>query len=291
MRQYSEAGALLRAPLPNTDLFRDVGRNWGGIGLRYLTYLLAISWAVLVLQGWFGLRSFQHNEFPQLVKDVPPITIKDGVVSSPVAQPYLIKDPDTGRPFAILDTTGQIESLDDAGGAVILLTRDKLHFHQGTNGETRIRDLSGVKSFFVDRQRLAGWMDTFVLWFLPFGFAFVLVGSLAYRIVQGLIYAAIGLIFNSVFDARLTYAALMRLAFVSITPVILLDTVAWAAGWVIPFWPLACFVMAMVCLAIAVRANRVPPGTPPPPVYPAFAPAPRGYGNVGPYVPPTPPNV
>jgi hypothetical protein len=32
-----------------------------------------------------------------------------------------------------------------------------------------------VKSFFLDRQRLAGWMDSFTLWFLPFGFSFALV--------------------------------------------------------------------------------------------------------------------
>jgi hypothetical protein len=76
----------------------------------------------------------------------------------------------------------------------------------------------------------------------------------------------------------------MRLTFVSITPVILLDTVAWAAGWVIPFWPLACFVMAIVCLAIAVRANRVPAGTTP--AFPAYAPPPpQGYAYGGPLRP------
>jgi hypothetical protein len=287
MQRYSLFGALLRAPILHGDLFRDVGRNWKGIALGYLAVLLLISWFLVMLNAWASLRKFEQNEFPELVKDFPPITITNGVASSPVPQPHVISDPDTKQPIAVLDTTGVINSLDEADGAVALLTRDKLHVKQ-SSGETRIHNLSEIPSFKIDRQRLTGWMSQFTFWFLPFGWAGATLGSLIYRLIQGLIYAAIGLIFNSIFDARLTYPALMRLTFVSITPVIILDTIVWLVGAIIPFWPLMCFVMAMVCLGIAVRANRVPSGT----GFPVDTYAPpqqQGYGYSGPYTPPPAP--
>ena len=225
-----------------------------------LLLVLAISWAATLLKMHLMLRTFAKRDFPALVKDVPPVTIQNGVVSSPVSQPYTIEDPQTHRPLAILDTTGEITSLDNTS-AIILVTQNKLILKENGNGQTRIQDLSKINSFFVDRSRLAGWMDLVSRWSAIAMFPIMLVGSLAYRLIQSLIYGLAGMIFSSIFNARLSFPALMRLSVLAVTPVIVLNTALDLAGLSVPAMWLLCFVMAMVYLGLAVRANAEPPAT------------------------------
>jgi hypothetical protein len=52
-----------------------------------------------------------------------------------------------------------------------------------------------------------------------------------------------------------SYPALLRLTVVAITPVMILDTLVWEWGLTIRYWPMACLAIAMLYLALAVRAN------------------------------------
>ena len=61
-------------------------------------------------------------------------------------------------------------------------------------------------------------------------YPFALIGSYVYRIVQVLIYAAVGLLFASMCKTTLSYAALIRLAVAAVTPVIIVSTILGMAG-------------------------------------------------------------
>src|SRR4051812_28276463 len=140
-RQFSVWSALVLAPFFVANLYRDVARNWRGIGLRLLVLVLVISWTVTGVQLHRSFNHFAKDEFPTFVQDVPPITIKDGVVSSPVEQPYYITDKQSGKPFVVIDTTGEITSLDQTGGAIVLLTDTKPHYRDNNNpGQVKIQD-------------------------------------------------------------------------------------------------------------------------------------------------------
>lgn len=258
-RQFNELNALTRAALFASDLYRDVARNWRGIGLRLLFLVLLISWIATGIKLHRSFKHFANDEFPKVVQDLPPVTIQDGVVSSPVDQPYWIQDRQTHKTFAVIDTTGTITSLDDADGAVVLLTENKLHYRDNNNaGQTKIQDLSNIKHFYVDRPIVTSWVTWGAKWSAWVLIPIALVFSFIYRLIQGLIYAAIGMIWNSTFNAQLSYAALMRLSFVAVTPVILIDTALSLANVNVPAWSLICLVIAMVYLAIAVKANEQP---------------------------------
>jgi hypothetical protein len=77
---------------------------------------------------------------------------------------------------------------------------------------------------------------------------------------------------GSGFRANLSYAAAMRLAVVSVTPVILLDMILTLADWEIPLWTLLGIGVSLLYMVIAVKANgdSIPaatrgfPVTPPP---------------------------
>src|SRR5688572_23875317 len=86
-------------------LWRDAALRWRGIGFWFLFLLVVVSWVptMVALSSWYS--GFLRDEAPKLTSQVPPITISNGVVSTPVPQPHTITDA-TGRPVIVIDTTG-----------------------------------------------------------------------------------------------------------------------------------------------------------------------------------------
>ena len=83
-----------------------------------------------------------------------------------------------------------------------------------------------------------------------------------------LIYALIGLLFARMLNANLDYKALMRLAAISITPVLVLNLLFDLIPLYIPGWFLLGIVIELVYLFVAVKVNAepdVPQDLPPPP--------------------------
>ena len=231
-------------------LYIDVGRNWKGVNFSYLLLLLAICWIPAMIRVHVDFADFVNNETPALVNQVPEITITDGQVSIEETQPYYIKDPDSDEPLAIIDTTGQVESLEgsDAG---CLLTKTKIMWKKN-EFETQTVDLSKVKHFVLNSERITGWLHIGRKFLVVVIYPFALLGSYAYRIVQALIYAAIGLLFALSCKTALSYAALIRLAVVAVTPCIIVSTALGIGDASIPvyLYPAA----ALVYLFFAVRS-------------------------------------
>src|SRR5947207_12164589 len=150
-RRYSAFTALFLAPFFSGELSRDVARRWRGIGFWFLVLQLLITWLVVLIWAQLGFNKFVQNDMPKITDQIPPVTIKDGVASSPVSQPYTIKDPKTGKPIVVIDTTGQINSLDETE-AIILLNADKINFRDQGRGQVRTQSLAEVKSFYLDKQ-------------------------------------------------------------------------------------------------------------------------------------------
>lgn len=246
------------------ELYQDVGRNWRGTGFAYLLLLLAICWVPEMYKMQAGMTKFARNEGAAVVKQIPAIAITDGEVSTDVQTPYFIKDPKTGAPLAIIDLTGQYTSLADTP-AKMLLTKNQLLTKN--NHETKTYDLRNVKSFKLDQARVQGWLDLVRGWLAIILYPVVLVFSYAYRIVQVLFYALIGMLFASAVKAKLPYLTLLRLSAIAVTPAIIIDTVHSLAGVKTPLWWLICFVIAMAYLYFGVKANSelpvASPGQPP----------------------------
>jgi hypothetical protein len=167
--------------------------------------------------------------------------------------PYSIKNPDSGAVIAILDTTGVIPDLEDSE-AHVLMTKTKLIFKKNSS-ETRVYDLSPITSFTLKKERLHGWLNIARKCLVFAFFPICVLGSFAYRILQALIYAAIGLIFASLLKVRLGYASLLRLSVVAVTPAVILDTLRDLTGHHIPAWGLICFLIAMGYLFFGIKAG------------------------------------
>ncbi|MHC4070247.1 MAG: DUF1189 family protein [Planctomycetota bacterium] len=249
MRRYS----IFHVPVLSffsKKLYIDVGQNWKGVNFLYLLLLLAVCLIPTMINIHRGISNFVNNEASAIVNQVPEITITDGQVSIKETQPYYIKDPDSNEPLAIIDTTGQIESLEDAN-AFCLLTKTEIMW-QKSEVETRAYDLSNVKEFVVDSERITNWLHIGRKFLVVFICPFALLGSYVYRIAQALIYAAIGLLFASLCKTTLSYADLVRLAVVAVTPCIIVATILGLTDVSIPTF--LYLVAALAYLFFAVKS-------------------------------------
>ncbi len=231
-------------------LYIDVGQNWKGVNFLYLLLLLAVCLMLTMINLHRGISNFVNNEASAIVNQVPEITITDGQVSIKETQPYYIKDPDSDKPLAIIDTTGQIESLRDTD-ALFLLTDNKVIVKKSTF-ENRTYELSNVKAFAVDSERITGWLQIGRKFLAVVIYPIALLGSYVYRIVQALIYAAIGMLFASFCKTKLSYATSIRLAIVAVTPCIIVGTILGLVGTSIPSF--LYLVAALVYLFFAVKS-------------------------------------
>ncbi len=214
------------------DLYQDVGLYWKGVNFVYLLLLLAVCWIPPMIKIHAGYSAFVREEAPSIVLQVPEITITDGQVSITESQPYYITALENDEVLAIIDTTGTIKSLEDSN-AVCLLTRDSL-ITRKNKFETQTYDLSQVEHSVLDGDRIMGWLQTSKKFLVVAIYPFALLASYIYRIVQVLIYAAIGLLFASGCKVVLSYNTLLRLATVAVTPCIIAGTVVDLAGVSLP---------------------------------------------------------
>jgi hypothetical protein len=272
-RRYSRFAALVLSFF-SPEVYRDVARRWRGFGFWYLVLLLFICWLPIAIKAHTGFAQFVQHDAPRVLAGFPAITITNGVVSIDRPEPYVWRDPDNNQVILYVDTSGAFD-LPAGTGAKARLSRSQLVVEQNQY-DTRTYDLSQVKSFFVDKARVIGWLDMAIPWVGLAIFALGMLGSLIWHLIQILIYGAIGLLLAMMMRARLEYPALLRLSAVAITPAMLLDTFLGTAGVRVPYSFLIFLVLELAYLAFAVKANAEPAVAPPGfPVYPPAPPPPQ----------------
>ncbi len=245
--------------------YRDVARNWGGIGLLYLLLLLLLTWTGVLYKTHVDFDHFVQNKLPDVLKDMPDIFIKKGKVSSAVEQPFTVADPKTGQVVFVLDTTGKINSLNDTP-AQFLLTETQLHMRDQQQNQQPI-DMGKLNEVFGDiaitKEKAQELVTSVGNWTGMISFPFLIVGSLIRALIVILIAGLIGLGFRSTVHSDLSYGSLMRLAAMGMTLPIYLDTAAMLAGILTPvfFWFL--ITVAITSLYVIFGANAAGSVRPP----------------------------
>lgn len=240
------------------SFYHDVSHNWKGTGFAYLLLLLTICWVPAFVSYQQDVSGYVKNEAPALIAQIPKIKIIKGQASADVAQPYIISDPETGNPLVILDTTGNTASLDGTE-AFALITKTEVMYRK-SKVESRVYSLAQIEEFTVDKQKVGGWVELFRSYSAVIFFPFVVIGAFVFRIVQALIYAAIGLLFARWVNTTASYESLIRLSVMAVTPAIIVNTVVAAAHIQIPFVGLVYFLSAMAYLFLGVKAASVKEG-------------------------------
>ncbi len=234
------------------DLYRDVALRWQGVAFGYLLLLLALCWIPGTIRIHRSFAFFVDEEAPLIIEQVPEITIIDGQAFVDHPQPYTIRDPETDEAPLVIDTTGTITSLEQTDARGLVTARQAI-FQKSAN-ETRSFSFEIVDRYTLDQQKIYHCLDITKTWAAPVLYPLCTLGSFAYRIVQALLYACIGLLLATLCKGKLPFEALLRLSVVAITPAIIIGTLLDAATIELPQAGLCFFLLAIGYLLFGIRA-------------------------------------
>jgi hypothetical protein len=274
--RYSRFAALFLSFF-SADLYRDVARHWRGIALLYLLLVMVLTWIPATAKLHHGLRTAMADpEVTAIVDQFPTLSIRKGLISVAEPEPYVVRDPKTNRVVLYVDTTEATFHTPEAQQAAVVVGRSSVEVRQPN--KTEKHDLSHVESLNVDKTVIRAWMERLPHWFPVVGFPVFVVSSLVWGLLRMVLYALIGLMLASVFNARLDFAALMRLSAVAMTPGMVIDTVSTLVNFPPPMpfcgWGWIIGAITVAYLALAVKANADVPARPmpdsPQPPYPQY---------------------
>jgi hypothetical protein len=253
-QKYSAPHALYLSFF-SQSFYQDVVNKWKGLGFAYLAALLALCTIPAVLKVQADLSSFMHDEASLYIKQLPKITISKGSLSITEPQPYIIKDEKTGDPFMIIDTTGNVSSL-EGSKAMVLLTKTDLVIKRGAS-ESRSFNLSDFSedTISIDRSSASDFIDSFLESFPVIFYPFALLFSFIFNSFRALLYSVIGLIVARIFMVKPDYKTILRLSMVSLTPSLLPGAILIIAGLNVPFWWFISFIIPVGYIVHAIRTN------------------------------------
>lgn len=253
MKQYNMLQALFMS-FYSAKLYRDVAQNWGGKAILYLLFLLALSWIPMSGQMQYQLNRVYDKHAKDIIQQTPVMTIKDGKMSTPEARPYFIKLPEEKENIAVIDTTGQYKNLQQANAA-LLVTQTRVIYSQHPD-DVRIKTFPTNLNLIIDPAQVNEKLKQFAhyIW-VPF-FFFMLIASFIYRLIQALLYSILGKIFAKIGGVSLSYAQIMQVMMIAITPIIIISTVVDFYHLAFPREMLLYFALAMIYLIYGIAANR-----------------------------------
>lgn len=251
MKKFS----IFHAPLLafySKDFYRDICLRHKGTGFAYLLLLLAVCWIPSIVSVHMDISRLVDNDAQLIVDQIPTITIVDGEASIEEPQPFYIVYPETDEDIFVIDTTGLITSLADTDAKGIITKTDVIY--QQSLTETRTYSLAEIDEFTLDQDMIRPWLARVKMAAAPVIYLCALPCSFAIRIVQALIYAAIGIFLCNLCKTKRTYEELLRLSVIAVTPMIIIKTIIGIVDISIPFVGLLYFLGAMGFLFFGIKA-------------------------------------
>ncbi len=237
------------------DFYRDVARNWYGLSILFLLILVLITGIPVLMEINAGINRFVEQSSTKVVQQMPPVTIKNGRLSTPQNRPYLVTiETDGEKESIIVDTTGKYTSIEQTG-ARVLVTSTQVYLKKNDN-EAAIFALESIEKFQLTQDEIKYWINLFGKWFMIFFAPFLLAGIFLLRFLQVLVYTLFGLIMKAVLNSKINYGSLLSLTAMSLTPVLLLNFVLTVSksGVDVPLW--ANFIIAMGYLFFGIKSEK-----------------------------------
>jgi hypothetical protein len=233
-------------------LYRDVGRNWKGHGVVYLFSLVALCMIPFVLTAQSAISGFLNKEAPKIIRQMPDVTIRKGILSIDRTEPYFVRDEKTRDPIILFDAYDKASPKERATVPILVLRSEIIV--RGEGGQVKHLALSDVDGFYSDRRLLYEWLDALDESIAMLLYPFAVVFSFVFRLFEIVIFAAVGRAFAKSLNCRLSYPDLMRLSAVALTPPMVVGAVFNVAGVVIPFWWAAGFPITLAFLYYGIKA-------------------------------------
>jgi hypothetical protein len=233
--------------------YRDVAQRWRGLALTYLLVLLAVAWLPNFWRLDTLVENFRKSDLPPILEQVPKLEITGGEVKTDVRMPHRIINPKTQETLVVIDT-GATEDDFNRLNTMLLVTKDKLIANR--NGFSRSLDLRDLEGAVIEKESLGQFINSSIRWTRTLAYPILVLNSWGYRFFQALLFGVLGLMIANTVQVQLSYAALVRLSIIGLTPVILIRTLLDFFSISLPLWWLIAFAMTVVYLYQAIKANQ-----------------------------------
>lgn len=230
-------------------LYIDVAKRWRGFGLLYLILLIAIATIPLSIRLIMNFNDYFNQQLFYPIEKMPPIFVQNGQVKFDKPMPYFVKN-DAQEVIVIIDTTGQIEQIDNRyPHLAILMTKDKIYF-QSPRLKLFMGDKEASENPTIYEQSLDPNMNEMFVgkqWIKQSGVLTIkhVTEWLIYPIMVGFIFgiyfvfswilALIGQIFaQMIFKVKLSFQGAYRIFVVAATAQVVLFLLSLAINMVVP---------------------------------------------------------
>ena len=255
--KFSMLAALWRAPLLMRPFWQDVIFRWKGWGILYLHIVVAIVWIPITFQLEMKFLDFVENDAEAWVEGFPGFYIEAGeVISDAYPMPYVWDDPDTGEPLFVIDTTGELTSLEGRPER-FLLTRHSLWVRNAAGMERETR-LGAIPFFVMDEHLLLLLLKDARFYFLVLFYLCAFLISVTWRCIQCLLYGGLAWAAGG-FGKAVDFGGAARIAAMAITTVLWLDMVEDLLPFDVPGWGFICFVIAAIYLFWGLKVAKEGP--------------------------------
>lgn len=206
-------------------LYQDVAKEWRGLALGYLLLVIAICWLPYSYDFHRFINQFSSQMLPGIVQQFPNITIKAGQLSIDRPLPYAIKEPGNGATLILFDVAEKHPSMDKLD-AYALVTQNKVMVRDDSSPVHKVTTYSLAKldDTALTQSQIKTFGERFVLASSILMYPLAVLISFVYRLLQVLIFGALGLVFAHLFQIKLLYKTSVRLAVVALTPMLFLST-------------------------------------------------------------------
>src|SRR5579885_312185 len=253
MQQYNIFQAIYLS-FYSKKLYRDVALNWGGKSFLYLFVLLAIVLTYFAYSIQHGINIGYQAFYTKISPQIPVITIVNGRIVTPENRPYFISDPVSHYTYAIIDTSGQYKTIEQAKTSM-LVTQNEL-ISQSKPNEIKIYKVPANMNQTLDPKVIDSYIEKYLGFAWIIFYIIVLFLFYIYRILQALLYAILGKIFAVMCGVPLTYGQIIQIMMVAITPVIILSVVLNMMNVSINHETLLFFILAILYLCYGIIANK-----------------------------------
>jgi len=253
MKEYSYFQAIYLS-FYSRNLYRDVVKNWNAGVILYLLFVLAICWAIMMMPIQKSINAIYKQFSTVYVTQLPEMIFENGQVKTPLNHPYLIINPSTKETVAIVDTSGAYPNLENTS-ATFLLTKTEF-YSRDNNDAVKITKIPLGWTYKANPKDMNVSISHYVSWTWLMLFPVLILFSLFYRLVQSVIYGVFGKIFAAIAGVNLTYANILKLTMVALTPVIFISMILDWYSLHFPYAWLFYFVLAMAYLIFGIYANK-----------------------------------
>lgn len=238
------------------DIYREAVHCWRGLGYRFLLFELLGLWIVASVHVQIVVVSYVNDYLMPLVQAMPKMEIKNGSLT--IDRPedfYQVKDQRSGKAIITFDLSQEprLPPLQEDG---IFLHRNQAILHW--LGKEQLYDFDEMKdNTLMDWELPARMLNAIAFWSGIVVLAIFWISSFVLCALQVLVYGLAGRIVTVFIKRRLTYAQLVRISVLALTPSLIIDTCQKLLCLGIPAWSLVSVLITLAYLVFGVKVNSV----------------------------------